>query len=52
MCPNGVAASRVGLRTQEIRAREAVRDFVRDLRALGEEGERILSGNVGLLLRS
>lgn len=37
---------------QEIRAREAVRDFVRDLRALGPDGERILSGNVGLLLKS
>src|SRR6202040_4054952 len=36
---------------QEIRAREAVRDFVRDLRALGADGERILSGNVGLLLK-
>jgi hypothetical protein len=36
---------------QEIRAREAVRDFVKDLRALGPDGERILSGNVGLLLK-
>ena len=36
---------------QEIRAREAVRDFVRDIRALGADGERILSGNVGLLLK-
>ena len=36
---------------QEIRAREAVRDFVRDIRALGPEGEQILSGNVGLLLK-
>jgi predicted TIM-barrel fold metal-dependent hydrolase len=36
---------------QEIRAREAVRDFVRDLRGLGADGERILSGNVGLLLK-
>ena len=35
---------------QEIRARDAVAGFVRDLRALGEDGERILSGNVGLLL--
>ena len=35
---------------QEIRAREAVAGFVRDLRALGADGERILSGNVGLLL--
>ena len=37
---------------QEIRAREAVRDFVRDIRALGPDGERILSGNVGLLLKT
>ena len=40
---------------QEIRARESVRDFVRDfvrdIRALGPDGERILSGNVGLLLK-
>jgi predicted TIM-barrel fold metal-dependent hydrolase len=36
---------------QEIRGREAVRDFVKDLRALGRDGERILSGNVGLLLK-
>ncbi len=36
---------------QEIRAREAVRDFVRDLRALGKDGEAILSGNVGKLLK-
>jgi hypothetical protein len=36
---------------QEIRAREAVRDFVREIRALGPDGERILSGNVGLLLK-
>jgi len=28
-----------------------VRDFVRDIRALGPDGERILSGNVGLLLK-
>jgi predicted TIM-barrel fold metal-dependent hydrolase len=35
---------------QEIRARDAVAGFVRDLRALGADGERILSGNVGLLL--
>jgi predicted TIM-barrel fold metal-dependent hydrolase len=37
---------------QEIRAREAVRDFVRDIRALGEDGEAILSGNVGKLLKN
>jgi predicted TIM-barrel fold metal-dependent hydrolase len=36
---------------QEIRAREAVRDFVRDIRALGKDGEAILSGNVGKLLK-
>jgi hypothetical protein len=36
---------------QEIRKREIVRDFVRDVRALGAEGEQILSGNVGLLLK-
>jgi predicted TIM-barrel fold metal-dependent hydrolase len=36
---------------QEIRAREAVRDFVKELRALGADGERILSGNAGLLLK-
>ena len=35
---------------QEIRAREAVRDFVRDIRALGQNGEKILSGNVAKLL--
>lgn len=35
---------------QEIRSREVVRDFVTDIRALGSSGERILSGNVGLLL--
>jgi hypothetical protein len=36
---------------QEIRAREAGRDFVTDIRTLGAAGEQILSGNVGLLLR-
>jgi len=36
---------------QEIRKREPVRDFVRAIRALGDDGERILSGNVGLLLK-
>jgi predicted TIM-barrel fold metal-dependent hydrolase len=35
---------------QEIRAREAVAGFVRDLRALGADGERILAGNGRLLL--
>ena len=37
---------------QEIRKREPVRDFVRDIRALGADGEAILSGNVGKLLKS
>ena len=36
---------------QEIRQREPVRDFVRELRALGKDGEAILSGNVGKLLK-
>lgn len=36
---------------QEIRSREAVRDFVVKLRALGQDGEQILSGNVNLLLK-
>jgi hypothetical protein len=36
---------------QEIRQREVVRDFVRDIRALGPSGEQILSGNVGKLLK-
>src|SRR5215211_6557399 len=36
---------------QEIRAREVVRDFVTDIRALGPGGEQILAGNVGLLLK-
>jgi aminocarboxymuconate-semialdehyde decarboxylase len=50
-----IPAARIVLATdypQEIRAREAVRDFVRDLQALGADGEKILSGNVGLLLRN
>ena len=37
---------------QEVRAREPVRDFVRDLRALGKPGEQILSGNVKLLIKN
>jgi len=37
---------------QEIRKREVVRDFVQEIRALGAAGERILSGNVGLLLKA
>jgi predicted TIM-barrel fold metal-dependent hydrolase len=36
---------------QEIRAREAVRDFVDDIRKLGPLGEKILSGNVDVLLK-
>jgi hypothetical protein len=36
---------------QEIRKREVVRDFVKEIRALGPDGERILSGNVALLLK-
>jgi predicted TIM-barrel fold metal-dependent hydrolase len=35
---------------QEIRGRKAVADFVADIRALGADGEKILSGNVDLLL--
>jgi len=50
-----IPASRIVFATdypQEIRAREAVRDFVRDIGELGADGERILSGNVGLLLKN
>ena len=36
---------------QEIRGREAVRDFVADIRKLGPVGEKILSGNVDVLLK-
>ncbi len=36
---------------QEIRGREAVRDFVADIRKLGPVGEQILSGNVDVLLK-
>jgi predicted TIM-barrel fold metal-dependent hydrolase len=49
-----IPASRIVFATdypQEIRKREPVRDFVRELRALGKEGEAILSGNVNKLLR-
>ena len=49
-----IPASRIVFATdypQEIRSREVVRDFVRDIRGLGNDGERILSGNVDLLLR-
>lgn len=37
---------------QEIRKADAVRDFVHGIRGLGADGERILSGNVGLLLKT
>jgi predicted TIM-barrel fold metal-dependent hydrolase len=49
-----IPASRIVFATdypQEIRKREIVRDFVDAIRALGADGERILSGNVGLLLK-
>jgi hypothetical protein len=49
-----IPASRIVFATdypQEIRARESVRDFVRDIRALGADGEAILSGNVSKLLK-
>ena len=36
---------------QEIRGREAVRDFVAGIRKLGPVGEKILSGNVDVLLK-
>jgi predicted TIM-barrel fold metal-dependent hydrolase len=36
---------------QEIRSRDEVRQFVEQIRALGSTGERILSGNVGLLIK-
>ena len=36
---------------QEIRSREVVRDFVQEIRSLGHDGEAILSGNVGKLLK-
>ena len=47
-------ASRIVFATdypQEVRKREPVRDFVQDIKKLGKEGEQILSGNVGLLLK-
>lgn len=47
-------ASRIVFATdypQEIRAREAARDFVTDLRNLGASGEQILAGNTNLLLK-
>ncbi len=36
---------------QEVRQREPVRDFVNAIRALGTDGEKILSGNVGKLIK-
>jgi len=36
---------------QEIRERAAVRDFVKELRAFGKDGDAILSGNVSKLLK-
>ena len=50
-----IPASRIVFATdypQEIRDRSAVADFVKELRALGKDGEAILSGNVGKLSRS
>jgi predicted TIM-barrel fold metal-dependent hydrolase len=49
-----IPASRIVFATdypQEIRSREAVRDFVREIAALGRDGEQILAGNVPLLLK-
>ena len=49
-----IPASRIVFATdypQEIRERGAVADFVKELRALGKDGEAILSGNVGKLIK-
>ena len=49
-----IPASRIVFATdypQEIRERAAVRDFVKELRGLGTDGEAILSGNVDKLLK-
>jgi predicted TIM-barrel fold metal-dependent hydrolase len=49
-----IPASRIVFATdypQEIRQRQVVADFVRELAALGRDGEQILSGNVGKLLK-
>jgi len=49
-----IPASRIVFATdypQEIRDRSAVADFVKQLRALGKDGEAILSGNVGKLIK-
>jgi predicted TIM-barrel fold metal-dependent hydrolase len=49
-----IPASRIIFATdypQEIRERGPVRDFVKEIRALGKDGEQILSGNTGKLLK-
>ncbi|HEY1361754.1 MAG TPA: amidohydrolase family protein [Xanthobacteraceae bacterium] len=49
-----IPASRIVFATdypQEIRERAAVADFVKELAALGKDGEAILSGNVDKLIR-
>lgn len=49
-----IPASRIIFATdypQEIRERRPVRDFVKAIRALGKDGEQILSGNTGKLLK-
>ncbi len=49
-----IPASRIVFATdypQEVRGREAVRDFVNNIRALGADGEKILSGNRSLLFK-
>jgi predicted TIM-barrel fold metal-dependent hydrolase len=49
-----IPASRIVFATdypQEVRERPPVRDFVGDIRKLGKDGDAILSGNVGLLLK-
>jgi predicted TIM-barrel fold metal-dependent hydrolase len=49
-----IPASRIVFATdypQEIRERAAVRDFGKELRGLGTDGEAILSGNVDKLLK-
>jgi predicted TIM-barrel fold metal-dependent hydrolase len=50
-----IPASRIVFATdypQEIRERRAVADFVKELRALGSDGEAILTGNVNKLLHA
>jgi predicted TIM-barrel fold metal-dependent hydrolase len=49
-----IPASRIVFATdypQEVRERPPVRDFVQELKKLGKPGERILSGNIGLLFK-